>query len=158
MSRAQTESYGLTETWQLNNRVNLLLLGHLNDQQLAWMANPRARSIADQFAHLHSVRILWLEHTVPAAAKRLKKIEKGEATKAILEKALAASGEAVGEFIAESERSGKMKGSKRGPIAFVGYALAHEAHHRGQIIVYLKQAQMPIDKMFGFALWDWQKI
>ena len=53
--------YNLADTWHLNNRVNLMLLDHLRDEQLVVAANPRARSIGDQFAHLHNVRIMWLE-------------------------------------------------------------------------------------------------
>src|SRR5689334_12023564 len=132
--------YGLADTWRLSSRVTLLLLDELSDEQLQSAANPRARSIADQFAHLHNVRILWLEHWAPAVAKALGKIEKGAATKAGLRTALERSAKALGDLIAEAEQAGKMKGYKRGPAAFLGYVLAHEAHHRGQIIVHLKYA------------------
>jgi uncharacterized damage-inducible protein DinB len=158
MPKTPTDVYGLADTWRLNNRVNLLLLEHLSPEQLSHAANPRARSIADQFAHLHNVRILWLEHTVPKAANALSKIEKGVGTKQVLRTALNASAETMADFFADAERIGTIKGSKRGPLVFLGYALAHEAHHRGQIIVHLKHAKMPIDAMFGFSLWEWQKI
>src|ERR1041385_6321418 len=72
--------YTLVDTWQLNHRVTLQLLEHLNAAQLAYSANPRARSIGDQFAHLHHVRIQWLEVSRPTAVKTLRKIEKGMAT------------------------------------------------------------------------------
>src|SRR5690348_9031043 len=150
MKKDSGGNYGLADTWRLNHRVNLLLLDHLSAEQLAFAANPRARSIADQFAHIHNVRILWLEHTAPKLAASLKKIGKGTATKKVLQEALESSSEAIGNFIAEAEQGGTMKGSKRGPIAFFGYALAHEAHHRGQIIVHLKHAKLPIDPMVGF--------
>ena len=61
--------YSLADTWILNNRVNLKLLDHLRDEQLGVLANPRARSIGDQFAHLHNVRIMWLETRGPADRK-----------------------------------------------------------------------------------------
>jgi hypothetical protein len=79
MSEGPAQPYTLSDTWHLNNRVNLLLLDHLTAGQLAFAANPKGRSIADQFAHLHNVRIVWLEPRVPAVAKALKKIEKGAA-------------------------------------------------------------------------------
>ncbi len=158
MPLASLPPYGLAETWHLNNRVNLRLLAHLTDAQLGCASHPRARSIADQFAHLHNVRILWLEPRLPAVAQRLHKIEKGAATRAGLERALAESADAIAEMLAEAERIGKLKSARRGPLAFLGYALAHEAHHRGQIIVHLKQAGMPIDTMVGFSLWEWEKI
>ena len=150
--------FGLVDTWHLNNRVNLRLLAHLREEQLAWAANSRARSIADQLAHLHNVRILWLEPRLPETARRLSKIEKGAATRTVLEQALAGSADAIAEMLAEAERTGKLKSAKRGPLAFLGYALAHEGHHRGQILVHLKHAGMPVEAAFGYSLWDWEKL
>jgi uncharacterized damage-inducible protein DinB len=150
--------YNLADTWHLNNRVTLMLLENLTDEQLAATLQPRGKDVASQFVHIHHVRFYWLEHRAGALAKCLKKIEPGAGTKAVLRQALNASGKAVGEMIAEAERTGKMKGAKRGPVAFLGYALAHEAHHRGQIILHLKHAKLPIDKVFGYSLWEWQNI
>lgn len=150
--------YSLVDTWHLNNRVNLLLLDSLTDEQLASAANPRARSIADQFAHLHNVRIMWLEPRVPAVAKALVKIGKGAASKAPLAEALQSSANAIGDLIGEVEKTGQLKSYKRGVIAFFGYALAHEGRHRAQIVLHLKQAGMRIDPMLGFGLWEWEKI
>ena len=150
--------YSLADTFLLNNRVNLLLLDQLSEEQLAYTANPRARSIADQFAHLHNVRRTWIEVRSPGVAAGLDKIEKGSPTKAGLRKALEASADALAAIIGEAERTGKMKGYKRGPGAFTGYVLAHEGHHRGQIILHLKYGGMPIDKIAGFGLWEWEKI
>jgi len=147
--------FSLEETWLLNNRVNLRLLDHLSDAQFAYMANSRARSIGDQFAHLHNVRTMWLE---VCSKTHLPKIEKGYATKERVAEFLTASAEAMAQMFMQAEMTGKLTGYKRGPIAFCGYMLAHEAHHRGQIILHLKQAKMSVDKMFGFSLWEWEKI
>jgi hypothetical protein len=91
------------------------------------------------------------------AAKKLRKIGKGAATKVGLREALQASAAALGESIAAAEGGGKLKGAKRGPAAFTGYVLAHEAHHRGQIILHLKYAKMPVDAAFGYSIWEWEK-
>jgi uncharacterized damage-inducible protein DinB len=152
------DTFTLADTWLLNNRVTLMLLDALSDEQLALTNNPRARNIADQLAHLHNVRRMWLEVSAPAAAKGLQKLEKGTTTKAALKQALETSARAMADCIAEAEKSGKMKGYKRGPAAFFGYALAHEAHHRGQIILHLKYAKMPVDRILGFGLWEWGKL
>lgn len=147
--------FTLADTWLLNNRVNLMLLNQLNTQQFAYTANARARSIGDQLAHLHNVRAMWLEVTSKIS---LDKIEKGCATNERVSQCLRTSGEAMAQVFAQAESSGKVRGFQRGPAAFLGYLLAHEAHHRGQIILHLKQAKMPVDKMFGFSLWEWEKI
>jgi len=138
--------------------VNLMLLEAMTDEQLAHIPFPRARSIADQFAHLHNVRIMWLEVTAKDRAKGLKKIEKGRATKAELRKALEASAEELAAVIGESMEAGKMRGYKRGPLAFSGYILAHEGHHRGEIIVHMKHGKMPLHRDLTYAIWEWDKL
>jgi uncharacterized damage-inducible protein DinB len=155
----QREPYTLADAWHLNNRVNLMLLDQLDEEQLAVTANPRARNVAEQFAHMHAVRIMWLEPRTPALAKALPKIAKGEASKAAIKEALEASAAAIGDLFAEGEKTGKVKiYFKRGPIAFFAYAMAHEAHHRAQIVLHLKYAGRPVDRAFGFSLWEWDKI
>ena len=150
--------YSLADTFLLNNRVNLMLLDALTGEQLAHVPSPRARSIADQFAHLHNVRLMWLEVAAPAAAKGMAKIEKSAATRSGLRESLEESAAALAGVIEEAERSGKMRGYKRGVTAFCGYALAHEGHHRGQILAHLKHAKMPVDRGVGYGIWEWEKI
>jgi uncharacterized damage-inducible protein DinB len=153
-----SKSYDLTDTWHLNNRVNLRLLDNLTDEQLAATVRPRGKNVASQFEHIHQVRIYWLERRARALAKDLAKFEPGIATKAGLRQALIDSGKAMGDLFAEAEKTGSLKGAKRGPVAFFGYALAHEAHHRGQIILHLKYAKLPLDKAIGYSLWYWTNI
>ena len=69
----------LAETFLLNNRVNLILLDAMSGEQLAHVPFPRARSIADQFAHLHNVRLMWLKVCGPELMKGIEKIEKDAA-------------------------------------------------------------------------------
>ncbi len=47
---------------------------------------------------------------------------------------------------------GKLKGFKPHPTAFVGYIIAHEAHHRGQVVLSLKQSGHHLDKKILFGL------
>ncbi|MBC8144122.1 MAG: hypothetical protein H7X80_00985 [bacterium] len=53
------------------------------------------------------------------------------------------------------ESGGKVKGFKPHVTAFVGYMIAHEAHHRGQIAMRLKQAGHPLDKKVSYGMWEW---
>jgi uncharacterized damage-inducible protein DinB len=158
MADQTTVQCALAETWHLSNRVNLLLLDALTDEQLAATILPRGRAVTSYFVHMHMARFYWLERRAPALAKRLKKIPGGAAPRAALRQALIDSGEAMGEFFAEAERTGHIRGGKLGPVAFLGYALAHEGHHRGQILLHLKIAKKPLDRDTSYSLWYWSKI
>jgi uncharacterized damage-inducible protein DinB len=147
----------LTETWRINHHINLRLLDALTDEQLAATILPRGRSVTSYFVHIHMARFYWLERRARALAKSLKKIPGGTASRADLRQALIDSSKAMEEFFAEAERTGKIKGTKLGPVGFLGYALAHEGHHRGQILLHLKIAKKPLDKATGYTLWYWNK-
>jgi uncharacterized damage-inducible protein DinB len=153
-----TPSDALVETWHLNNRVNLRLLDALTDEQLAAAIFPRGKSVISYFVHIHMARFYWLERRAPALARNLKKIPGEKAPRAVVRQALIDSGAAMGEMFAEAARTGTLKGVKRGPVAFLGYALAHEGHHRGQILLHLKVAKLPVDRATGYSLWYWNAI
>ena len=158
MADQTTVQCALAETWHLNNRVNLLLLDALSDEQLAATILPRGRAVTSYFVHIHMARFFWLERRGRALAKGLKKIPGGTAPRAVVRQALIDSGQAMGELFAEAERTGRIKGTKIGPVGFLGYALAHEGHHRGQILLHLKIAKLPLDRATGYSLWYWNKI
>jgi hypothetical protein len=40
-------------------------------------------------------------------------------------------------------------------VTFVGYLLAHDAHHRGQISMLARQVGHPVPPKVGFGLWEW---
>ena len=158
MAGPTTLQCALADAWHINNRVNLRLLDALTDEQLAATILPRGRSVTSYFVHIHMARIYWLERRARALAKSLKKIPGGMAPRATVRQALIDSGKAMGDLFAEAERSGQIKGTKLGPVAFLGYALAHEGHHRGQILLHLKIAKKPLDRATGYSLWYWNKI
>jgi len=158
MSDSNSFQGGLTNTWRINNRINLRLLDALSDEQLAATIRPRGRAVTSYFVHIHMARFYWLERRARNLAKRLEKIPGGNAPRATLRQALVNSSKAMEELFAEAERTGQIKGTKLGPVGFLGYALAHEAHHRGQILLHLKFAKQPVARATTDSLWYWNKI
>ena len=154
MSSPQPRPFTLIDTWRMSASLNLKLLDALSDDQLAATILPRGRAVTSYFVHIHMARFYWLERRVKALANALK-IPGGTAPKAELRRALVDSGRAMEQFFAEAERTGKVKGSKLGPVGFLGYAIAHEAHHRGQILLHLKIARKPVDTDTSYSLWYW---
>ncbi len=147
----------LTETFAINNRVNLYLLDGIPEEHLPDVyTGGKGRSAGRQWAHLHDVRMMWLKAAAPELLAGLSKLSDDEAlNKKALKNALTQSGKAIEQLFQLSVATGKIKGFKPHATAFLGYLLAHEAHHRGQIIITLKQNGHMIDKKTQFGIWEW---
>jgi uncharacterized damage-inducible protein DinB len=49
----------------------------------------------------------------------------------------------------------RIKGFKPHVVAFLGYLISHESHHRGQAGRALKLSGHPLDQKTAFGLWEW---
>jgi len=145
------------ETWQINNRINLYLLEAIAPENLGDALASKGRNAGEQFAHIHNVRLMWLKQAAPELPENLNKIEKENARdKELLKNALANSAEAIGQMLVSAiEKDGRIKGFKPHATAFLGYLISHEAHHRSQAILALKQSGHPVDKKILFGIWEW---
>ena len=145
------------ETWEIHNRINLYLLDAVEPAALVSLSASKGRTVGEQFAHIHNVRLMWLKSAAPELLAGLMKIEKEQAVdKKLLRKCLAESGETIKSLLSKSLRDGgKVKGFKPHVSAFLGYLVSHESHHRGQIILSLKQAGKPLDKKILYGIWEW---
>jgi uncharacterized damage-inducible protein DinB len=144
------------DTWHIHNRINLYLLDAIDEKFLADISASKGRTVGEQFAHIHNVRLMWLKAAMPDLLSGQTKIEKGnKLTKKLLLTELTKSADAISKLLQNGFETGKIKGFKPHTAAFLGYLLSHESHHRGQIILSLKQSGHPIDQKTQYGIWEW---
>ena len=144
----------LLETWAIHDRINLYLLDAVPAEALGDLSASKGRTVGEQFAHVHNVRLMWLKSAAPELLEGVEKVEKERAADpALLRAALERSGTAIAELLRRSD--GRIKGFKPHATAFLGYLISHESHHRGQIALTLKQAGHPLDRKVAYGIWEW---
>ncbi len=151
----------LIEAWRTNQRINLHLIEHISPAGLRCTLSKRGgRDVARQFAHMHDVRVWQLEKRAKDLADGLEAFEtKVTPTKKQLLKALKASGKAVESFLVDVRAAvPRRRGMKRGLATTLSYFVAHESHHRGSILLTLKESGHAIPQKERYAIWGWDQI
>jgi uncharacterized damage-inducible protein DinB len=146
----------LIETWEINQKMNELLLKNIPGEHLADTGVSKGRTVGQHMAHIHNVRLMWIKVAAPQLLELQKKIEKEDpVTGAILLEETGKSAKAISELLQVGLAAGKIKGFKPHPEAFLGYMIAHEAHHRGQAIMVLKENGHLPGRNILYGLWEW---
>jgi uncharacterized damage-inducible protein DinB len=151
----------LLDTWRTNNRINLLLIDRISEEGMKSTLSKRGgRNVARQFAHLHNVRIYQLEAHAKDLAEGLYKFEtEEEPDKKKLNDCLTASADRIEKYIEQCAAGApKRRAFKKGIVAAVGYFIAHDSHHRGSILLTLKECGHKLDQQTAYAIWDWDKM
>lgn len=148
----------ILETWRTHDGLNLFLLQNLPEgglQALTLLKTGKpstGRDVARVFAHIHNVRV---SHVPKAFQGDVRLFEKGAVPgKAELEEALRASGRAVEATLRASlEGDPAIKNYQRTGVRLLGYLISHESHHRGQIMLALKQSGLRASDELAYGLW-----
>ncbi len=157
----------ILDAWRISARVTAVLVESI--PPALWSVSPSGlsrRTIRSTAAHLHNTRGLWIRTLaagtdVPGPAR----VDAAKVSLRELLKALDESGDRIlemlraglsnqGEFpeVSSAFVYGAMP---RNVVLFVAYALSHEAHHRGQILLMARALgqKLPAEAVGG--LWQW---
>jgi uncharacterized damage-inducible protein DinB len=163
----ETVEEALLAAWRTNSRVTAFLVQQI--PTALWSAAvpgvPR-RTIRAIAAHLHNARCGWVrtlgrEHGIVTPAR----VDHRTVTRTQLVAALKRSSRGIGALLELGcRRGGSIPPSKgyvwRNLALDVGHVLtyfvAHEAHHRGQIMMVARQLNARFSMKVTAGLWDWR--
>jgi uncharacterized damage-inducible protein DinB len=151
----------LLETWRIHNETMRLLITHIPEAAFgATMSTRGGRDISRQLAHVHNVRMMHLENFLKQQPDAPKPFAKDESpTQEALLTAFESSSAAMTAYLtARLEKERTTPNPKGGVPQLLGYFIAHEAQHRGSILLTMKLKGYPIPDILKWGIWDWGKL
>ena len=145
------------DSWDRSNTILLNLLRALPEDGLEARAMEGSPCIAELFAHIHYVRLVFVFEDAPEFAIEVPDKEwLVERDRGLIAQMLNDSARAVRDAVKSGEEAGReLNLHYDHPILLLQHMLWHEGYHHGQMKLALKVAGRPLtDEEAGPLTWD----
>jgi len=130
----------LLDSWDRNNRILINLLQAVPDAALDAKASETSPSVAELFAHIHYVRLVFVQEDAPEFAAPVPDKEwTAERDRERIVQLLTQSAKVVRDAVEDRVKSGReMNFHYDHPVLLMQHMIWHEGYHHGQIKLALK--------------------
>ena len=150
----------IIEAWRRHDGINLFMLKEIPEaglRAIPLLKNGlpgKGRDVARQFAHMVEARVANLRAAEMALMKGVPDFEKGVSpSREHLVAALEVSSRSVEEMLRRLSESGDLVHG-RPPLVYLSYLISHESHHRGSIMLALKQNAFAPSEDLRWGIWS----
>jgi len=156
----------LLDAWKTSNRVTTFFFENLPDE--LWdetIPGTPGRTIRMIAGHIHNARCMWIKMIGrDLGIKPPKSVDRRHVSRKALLHALKQSNKGIIELINVGLRDQEHLSIKipwanipSDMVHFMTYMIAHEAHHRGQIVLVARALGHRLPPFITNGLWQWKK-
>ena len=155
----------ILNAWKTTNRTTIFLIEHITTA--LWnekVPGTSRRTIGMIASHIHNTRCMWIKMIVKGQKVKVPaRVDPRNANREKVIKALSRSSLVMLKLLEASiENSGRLPTTPawlnfpNDVVHFLSYFVAHEGHHRGQIILLARQLNHRFPTEVTAGVWQWK--